>query len=206
MIRSLAIFALLATCGLHAAIKKAQAPQPAQENPAAKPPGKPSEGPQGGGLLEELRKRSERDGGRLRMDAPEFADLLRSMLEKQGVPGEQLKNASVIELLKLLREKNPDGIDGLQFGLQPFNKKLQKQLSDHFLELLDGHRPGTVQAATATFAFRDGRKPGDPLAFGTAVNADGWLLTKASEVKGAAELQCEIKGAWLAAKDVASNR
>ena len=41
-----------------------------------------------------------------------------------------------------------------------------------------------------------------PLAFGTGVHPDGWLLTKASEVKSAADLQCQVKGEWLAAKVV----
>ena len=37
---------------------------------------------------------------------------------------------------------------------------------------------------------------------GDSPEGDGWLLTKASEVGGAGEVQCEIKGAWLAAKVV----
>ena len=201
MIRILTLLAFFATCGLHAAIKKAE-----DQKPSAKPPeksaDKPADKKADDALMEELLKRAPRGGGQRRMNAPEFAELLREMLELQGVPKEQLKSASLLQLLKLLREKNPDGLGfgGLPGMGVPFDKKTEKQLNDHFKELLDGHRPGATRAAPATFAFRDGKKPGDALAFGTGVNADGWLLTKASEVKNAAELQCQVKGEWLAAK------
>ncbi|MEQ1850649.1 MAG: PDZ domain-containing protein [Chthoniobacteraceae bacterium] len=196
MSRTLAILALLATCGLHAAIKKAEAPLPA---PPKSPPAKAAEKPSGD-FVEELRKRAQRDGGKLRMNAPELAEMLRGMLEKQGVPKEQIKDAGVMELLELLREKNPDALGGLGFGGTPFSRKLQKQLNDHFQELLEGHRPGAAKAAPATFQLRDGGKPDKPIAFATGVNAEGWLLSKASEVRNAAELQCEIQGAWQSAK------
>ena len=199
MTKKLVILALFATCGLHGAIKKAQEPKPT-EQPAAKPPGKsPDEA-----LMEELLRRAPSGEGQRQLSAREFADVLRALLERQGVPKEQLKNASLVQLMKLLREKNPNGIpSGPLPGMGlPFDEKSEKKLNDHFKDLLEGHRPGAAKAAPTTFTFRDGKKPGDAIAFGTGVNADGWLLTKASEVKAASELQCQVKGQWLGAKVV----
>ena len=100
MTKKLAIIALFATCGLHGAIKKADPKPP--EQPAQKSPDKTADDT----LMEELLKHAPRDGGQRRMNAPEFSELLRGMLEKQGVPKEQLRNANLIQLLKLLQEKN----------------------------------------------------------------------------------------------------
>jgi S1-C subfamily serine protease len=200
MIRRLVLLTLLATCGLDAAIKKAGEPQPAPKSPPAKSADESKTDRPGSGLLEELKKRADRDGGRLRMNGPEFAEILRGLLEKQGVPKEQLKNAGLLELLKLLREKNPGEFGDLELGALPFSKKLEKQLNDHFQQLLEGHRPGAAKTAPATFVFRDGSKPGGQLAFGTAVDSAGWLLTKASEVRKAGTLECQIRGEWIAAR------
>jgi len=197
MTRNLFTLALFAACGVHGAIKKAE-----EQKPSAKPADAPTEKRDGSGLLDELLKQAQRDGGNLKMEGKEFAGFLRGALEKLGVPADELKSAGLAELLKLMREKNPDIFRGLRFGGNPFDRTLEKKLNDHFHELLDGHRPGALGAAPATFLLRDGKKPAEPLAFGTGVNADGWILTKASEVKGAAALQCEIKGAWLDAKVV----
>ena len=199
MTKTLAILALFATCGLHGAIKKAPEPKPAEPQ-AAKPPGKTEDDL----LMEELEKYAPRGGGRRQLNAREFGDVLRGLLERQGVPPEQLKNASLAQLMKLLQEKNPNGLPpGPLPGMGvPFDRKTEKQLNDHFKDLLEGHRPGAAKAAPVTFTFRDGKKPGDVIAFGTGVNADGWLLTKASEVQAAADLQCQVKGAWLGAKVV----
>ncbi|MEO6785551.1 MAG: trypsin-like peptidase domain-containing protein, partial [Chthoniobacteraceae bacterium] len=143
--------------------------------------------------------------GLLRLDPKELLGLLREVLEKQGVPADELKSAELPELLRLMREKNPDTFKGLGLGfggMQGFDKATEKKLADHFAELLEGHRPGTLGAAPATFPLRNAKKPADPLAFATGVRGDGWLLTKASEVGSGAELQCEIKGEWVAAKVV----
>ena len=198
MTRKLIIAALLATSALNGAIKKAEDSKP-EAPPAARPPGKGSLG----GLADELRKRAERDGGRLKLEEKDLTEFFRSALQEQGVPAERLKNAGLPELMKLMREKNPDAFKGLGFGGMPgFGRETEKKLADHYGQLLEGHRPGTLTAAAATFRLRDAKKPADPLAFATGVRSDGWLLTKASEVGGAAELQCESNGAWLAAKVV----
>jgi serine protease Do len=190
MTRQLILAVLLAAGTLHGAIKKA---------PEVKPPAERSADE----LLDELQKRAEKNSGRLKIDQKDLMDLLRSLLEKQGVPAAELRKAGFLELLRLMQEKNPGTLDGLGFGAAPgLSKDAEKKLNDHFNQLLDGHRPGTVSAASATFALRDGKKPADPLAFATGVRADGWLVTKASEVGNAGDLQCEIKGAWIAAKVV----
>jgi len=211
MIRTFIIAAFLAAGSLHGAIKKAPDskpdPTPAPEAKPQETP-KPAEKPKPSGkgvedLLNELRKRAEDNGGMLKMDAKELLSLLRSVLEKQGVPADELKKAELPKLLELMKEKNPDALKGLGFGgPPPLDKATEKKLTDHFNQLLEGHRPGSLGAAHATFLLRDGKKPSDPLAFATGIRADGWLLTKASEASGAAELQCQIKGQWVAAKVV----
>ena len=209
MIRTFLIAALLATGTLHGAIKKAPdskpEPQPEakpQEN--AKPQGSAkAAGKPGADLMEELRRRGQRGGGKFQLDPRELLKLLREALEQQGVPAEDLKKAELPELLRLLKEKNPDIFQGLGLGAMPgFDKSTEKKLNDHFGQLLEGHRPGTLGAAPATFALRDGKKPAEPLVFATGVRGDGWLVTKASEVSAVAELQCQIKGSWVAAKVV----
>ena len=211
MIRTFIIAAFLAAGSLHGAIKKAPDskpdPTPAPEAKPQETP-KPAEKPKPSGkgvneLLDELRKSAEDNGGMLNMDAKELLSLLRSVLEKQGVPADKLKKAELPELLRLMKEKNPDAFNGLGLGGPPaLDKASEKKLTDHFNQLLEGHRPGSLVAARATFVLRDAKKPSDPLAFATGIRADGWLLTKASEVGTAAELQCQIKGQWIAAKVV----
>ena len=197
MTRIFIIAALLATSALNGAIKKAGDAKP-ETPPAAKPRALDSDG-----LLDELRKRAERGGGKAKFDEGDMIDFFRGILEGQGVPAEQLKNAGPPELLKLMREKNPEAFQGLGFGATPgFGRETEKKLEDHYGQLLEGHRPGTIAAAAATFSLRDAKKPADPLAFATGVRGDGWLLTKASEVNGAAELQCQIQDGWVAAKIV----
>ena len=182
----LTLLAVFAAFGVHAAIKKAEDTKPAENAP-------------GGGLLDELLKRKPKDG-KLELKGAELEQMMRELLEKQGVPKEELKDAKLHELMKRMQEKNPDGPLGEMFGFM--DEKLQKKLNDQFKGMLEAHRPGAAKAAPATFTFRDGKKPKAPLALGAGVNAAGWVLTKASEVKGAAELQCEVKGAWVAAKVV----
>ena len=211
MIRTFIIAAFLAAGSLHGAIKKAPDskpdPTPAPEAKPKETP-KPAEKPKPSGkgvedLLNELRQRAEDNGGMLKMDAKELLSLLRGVLEKQGVPSADLKKAELPELLRLMKEKNPDAFKGLGFGGPPaLDKASEKKLTDHFNQLLEGHRPGSLGAAHATFVLRDAKKPSDPLAFATGIRANGWLLTKASEVGTAAELQCQIQGQWVAAKVV----
>ena len=197
MIRTLIIAALLATGALNAAIKKAPDPRP-EPAPDAKPQKKGRTD-----LLDDLRKRAERDGSRMKLEPKELLSLLREALKDQGVPEAEVEKAELPELLRLMKEKNPDLFKGLGFGGMPgFDRATEKKLTDHFGQLLEGHKPGTIAAAPATFALRDAKKPAAPLAFATGVRGDGWLLTKASEISGAAELQCQIKGAWVAAKIV----
>ncbi len=193
MIRTFIIAALLAAGTLNGAIKKAPDSKPGTKQPEKG----------GADLTEDLLKRSQRDGGRKKPEAEELMELLREALENEGVPEDELKKAALPELLRLMKEKNPDLFKGFGFGGMPgFDKATEKKLADHFEHLLEGHRPGTVAAAPSTIALRDAKKPADPLAFATCVRGDGWLLTKGSEVGGAVDLQCQIKGAWIAAKVV----
>jgi S1-C subfamily serine protease len=198
MIRKFLIAALLATGALHGAIKKA--PEPKTEMPPEpKPPARDGLD----GLADELRKRAERNGGKLQFQEKDLLDVLRGALKEQGVPEEKWKKAGLAELIRLLQEKNPDAFRGLGLGgMQGFGKETEKKLDLHFGELLEGHKPGTLTAAAATFLLRDAKKPAEPLGFATGVRSDGWLLTKASEVGAAGALQCEIQGAWAAAKVV----
>ena len=197
MIRTLIIAALLASGTLNGAIKKAPDSKP--ETPEdARPPKKDS-----ADRPDDRRNRPGRRRSNPDLDPKELLERLREALGEQGVPEDELKKAELPELLRLMKEKNPDLFKGLGFGGMPgFSRETEKKLADHFGQLLEGHRPGTIAAAPATFALRDAKKPADPLAFATGVRGDGWLLTKASEVSSAAELQCQIQGAWVAAKVV----
>jgi S1-C subfamily serine protease len=158
-----------------------------------------------GNLLERLFKKRGRDG-QLELKGEDLTEMLRQMLEEQGVPKEELKNADLFDLLKKLREK--DGNKGLFPGLEEMgdmlrfqsDPKVAEKLNNHFKELLDGSRPGAAKASPSTFHLRDGKKLGDMVALATAVKADGWLLTKASEVEKLGRLECEVKGTWLPAK------
>ena len=194
---------ILTFCGaiaIHAAIQRDGESAPAKkETPAPKVEEKPEP------LLERLfRKRQERSA-KPEMKSQDLSKLLRDLLEEQGVPKEDLKESDLLGLLKKLREKNGKGLfpgleelgDMLNFENDP---KVAERLNNHFKELLDGSRPGAAKAAPATLALRDGKKPADTVAFATAVKADGWLLTKASEVDKVGQLECEVKGAWVPAK------
>ena len=197
MIRTLIIAALLAAGALNAAIKKAPDSKPETPEDAKRPKKDSAD------LPDDLLKRPERRRGKPDLDPKELIEFLRETLEGQGVPAEELKKAGLPELLRLMKEKNPDLFMRPGFERMPgFSREAEKKLTDHFGQLLDGHRPGTLVVAPATFVLRDAKKPADPLVFATGVRSDGWLLTKASEVSGAAELQCQIKGGWVAAKVV----
>ena len=210
MKRTLLLLSLLATCGLHGAIKKAEDARRATP-PAAKPaepgeekrPSATSEEDLAMDLAKEFKKRAQRHGRKPRLEEEDFAEALRSVLERNGVPAEKLKTAGVVELLELLEEKSPGLFRGLGFGgMSGFDSRTEKKLNDHFQELLDGHKPGAAIAARATFLLRDAKQPAAPLEFATGIRADGWLLTKASEIAPGAELQCQIQGGWVAAKIV----
>lgn len=84
------------------------------------------------------------------------------------------------------------------------DRKLDAKLNSHYRELLEGHKPGAEAVSAATYSVRDGKKAGKPIAFATGVNAAGWLITKASEVKNAGQLQVEIRKQWVDAKVVRS--
>jgi S1-C subfamily serine protease len=215
--KRLFLLTLLGALAAHGAIKKHDAAPPAEkpadktEKPAEKPADKPKPA-EGGSLLDELLKRTPKgSGGKLEFKPGELQDLLRRELEKQGVPKEELKDANLFDLLKKLRERDPEGSKGLQFGgleqmgdmlrFQTDRQRLEK-LNSHFKQLLEGHRPGAAKAAPATFLVRDGKKQKETLALATAVQANGWLLTKASEVAKIADLQCQVKGEWRSAKVV----
>ncbi len=207
--KRLLILTLLGGLAVQAAIKRdGEAQQPPPPPPAAKkeaPPADDGKAPnRTGRLLDRLFKRQGRDG-QLELKGDDLAETLRQMLQEQGVPKEELKNADLFDLLKKLRDKNGKGLfpgldemgDMLRFQADP---KVAEKLNGHFKELLDGSRPGAAKAAPSTFVLRDGKKPGDMVAFATAVKADGWLLTKASEVEKLGRLECEVKDTWLPAR------
>ena len=122
------------------------------------------------------------------LDGADAEQMLRDLLEKQGVPREELKGVKLADLQKRIKEKNITSL---------MDEKDRRKLAAQIDELVAGHAKGAAAAEAATFNLRDGKKPRAPLARATGVRAGGWLITKASEVMDAAELQCEIKGAWL---------
>jgi serine protease Do len=122
------------------------------------------------------------------LDGADAEQVLRDLLEKQGVPKEELQGLKIADLQKRVKDMNIRSL---------MDEKDQKKLADQLDELIAGHAKGAAAAEFATFALRDGKRPRSPLARAAGVHAAGWLITKASEVMDAAELQCEIKGAWL---------
>ena len=80
------------------------------------------------------------------------------------------------------------------------DRKLDAKLNGHFRELLEGHKPGALAAGEGTYAVRDAKNAGKPLAFATGVHASGWMVTKASEVNGAGQLEVEVRKQWVGAK------
>ena len=161
-------------------------------------------------MLDKLRSKGQASGGsrELMWKPNELEGLLRTTLEQQDVPKDTLKRATLPELLRLIQERNPDATQTHNFeGLEPLrdmlvlmDPKLQGKLDDQFHSMLDGYRPGCATAAKATVMFRDGKHPAELLALGACVHADGWLLTKASDLAAAAKPQCLVHGEWLAAK------
>lgn len=190
------------------------APRPldpaSKPSPVAAPPAKPvAKGPLAD-LLDTLRQKGQANGGgrELHWKPNELEGLLRDSLEKQGVAKAKLKNANLPELLQLIQEHNPEAVQTHNFeGLEPLrdmlvlmDPKLQGKLEDQFHGMLDGYRPGCRAAAKATFVLRDAKHPKEPLGFAACVNADGWLLTKASEIAAAAKPQCLVHDDWLTVK------
>ena len=202
MTKKLALLALLAACAANGAIKKAQdiKPAPPAEKPAEKPAAKADTRPAATTLAEALKRLAQESKGKLKVGPKELGDIFRKELQRLGVPADKMKGASPDKLAELVKEKNPDFFKGMPGTTVPMDKATERKLAEHFGELLEGHRPGAAAAAPATFRLRDGKNAATPLAFATGVQADGWLLTKASEVKDIADLQCEVGGKWLAAK------
>lgn len=195
------LLSILSSLGLHAAIKKAEDPKPSAAPKVEQSKPKPEGNDDAGSLLEELLRRREKGGDKLDLDSANFEKFMRDLLEKQGVPKEETQGNSLMDLLKKLREKNPFGGDG-GMGIPFMDRKTEEKLNGHFKELLDGSRPGAAKAAPATFTLRAGLKKQAEVALATAVRADGWLLTKASEVTEVKNLQLQVKGAWVPAKVV----
>lgn len=146
-------------------------------------------------------KKADGEKAAPRAEAPRSAEQSPSELK-----GQELKD--LVEQLRKMREKKPDGARSLDlsemaeiFRFQT-DPKLAEKLDRNFRELLDGSRPGTLKAAPSTVIFRDAKKPGTALSFGAIVEANGWVLTKNSEVTEARNLECQVKGAWVPAKVV----
>jgi serine protease Do len=133
--------------------------------------------------------------------------VLAELLVKHGVAEAKIKDAKPRALLQMMEEQNADETNGFYYEglaelgglLTAIDPEIQGKLNDQFAGMLDAHRPGSLGAAKATFVLRDGKKPKVIRCFATAIDADGWLLTKASEVKGAKTLQCMVKGKWVSA-------
>lgn len=179
---------------------------PDKADPAGKKDlaGEPAK-PDFGALLREKLEKKARGSKEIEITPADLADVLRELLEKQGIAKEKLKDASFPDLIKLLSSqelKAGDSLEPLRDLFASMDPARQQKLNEQFAQMLEGHRPGTAAAAKATVAFRDAKKPTVPRCFGAAVQSDGWVLTKASEVKPAAALQCMVQGKWVGAKVV----
>lgn len=169
---------------LNAAITKEQSKAKPEQAKAAERANRPDSEKELDDTLREMLRRHFEEGKE--MNPKEFLDLMRKRRGEVPKPGEDPSVPGLGQLRDMLGYQ----LDG----------KVAEQLNRHFKELLDGHRPGSEKAALATFEVRDSGKAAGKLAFATAVRADGWLLTKASEVQKAGSLQCRINGQWLPAQ------
>lgn len=144
----------------------------------------------------------------LALGLKEITRVLGELLVQHGVDAEKIKGAKPLDLLQLMEAVNADenkgvyyeGLSELSGFLQAVDPELQEKLSKQFAGMLDAQRPGSLTAAKATFVLRDGKKPKVLRCFATAIHADGWVLTKASEVQSAKVLECLIAGEWVRAK------
>jgi len=131
--------------------------------------------------------------------------VLAELLVRHGVAEAKIKDAKPRALLQVMEEQNADENHGFYYEglaelgglLTAIDPEIQGKLNDQFAGMLDAHRSGSLNAAKATFPLRDGKKPKVIRCFATAINPDGWLLTKASEVQNAKKLQCMVKGKWV---------
>lgn len=161
-------------------------------------------------LQTEFERQAKQNGGEVDVDLKEITRVIGEMLVKHGVAAEKVKDAKPRDLLRLMQEQNADAtakvfyddLAELSAFLNSVDPELQEKLSNQFLGMLDAHRVGSLAAAKATFVLRDGKKPKVPRCFATGIHADGLVLTKASEVESAVDLQCMVKGKWVSANVV----
>ena len=150
--------------------------------------------------LQDLIRRAMENGGQLQLDVDEFEKLLRSPMPEKN------KGKTQKELEEFLEKfgKDADDSDRRSGGgergdaIKNFMEMFQRQMSQRKIgknekehgSVLAEYRPVVERARASTVALLDGRKP---VALGTVVDPDGYVITKASEVSGE-NLRCVVQG------------
>lgn len=128
---------------------------------------------------EDLMERIEADEPGLTMDR------IRELMVEYGADKEKVDAIPIEEFNDLV---------GQMMGQPPTpqdEKDTYRALRVQFEELLEGHRPAVTKAYESTVGMFDGE---DLLAHGIVVDARGFILSKASELKDAEKLVCYIQG------------
>ncbi|HUF61954.1 MAG TPA: PDZ domain-containing protein, partial [Verrucomicrobiales bacterium] len=152
------------------------------------------------GLLERFRTAPEDSGSQGRFNVPlgDFSDLLRDW----GIqPGDLSTPEGWQELFRRFGEEGQgipwedffegfEALPGHPAGPAPLDREDEEKLYRQYLDLIEAHRPALREVSESTVSVHRGN-PQNPVALGTVVHEDGWILTKASEVEGAQEpLRC----------------
>lgn len=143
------------------------------------------------GALQDLVRRATENGGQLQLDVEEFERLLANgAIDKlPGRFGQDVDDES--EEPEAKKEAKGDAIKGFldMFQRQISGRKVGKNEREHG-SVLNEYRPVIEQARKSTVGLVAGRKQ---LALGTVVDSGGYIITKASEVKGK-DLRCVFQG------------
>lgn len=124
-------------------------------------------------------------------------ETIKDLLVKAGMDPDEAKEISPLELAEKLLPGGGMGM-GMGPGMMGMTEADFQKLDDQFVGLLDGHRPAIKQVKNSTVAFYNGK---DQVVLGTVVDADGLILTKASEAKRAGvRLHAHINGKPIPAR------
>jgi serine protease Do len=121
-----------------------------------------------------LMKEAQENNGELQLDL----DKLKDLMKRSGMSKGDLQELGLEELMKFFSQ------GGEGFNIMPGMMSLAEEdidrLEKQYIDLVEGHKPSAQKAAKSTVAFL---KDGKLVVMGTIVDANGLVVTKASEFK-----------------------